>query len=127
METIYRALPGSRAVLCLKDKKDNSVRARFDYGENVDEIITNLFSPLDYQADVFHVAFKNNVDIRIEDTDEEIIRQKNPQWYGKNIDAKSFTIFPIMVKQSPIVLIYIDSPYNEPTLLTESQLGLLKT
>jgi hypothetical protein len=127
METIYRALPGSRVVLCLKDKATNSIRARFGYGESVEDIVTHFSIPLAYQADVFHVTFKKNVDIRIDDTADEKISQKIPDWYRQNINSKGFTIFPIIVKQSPIALIYIDSPSNDSISITDSQLGLLKT
>ena len=127
LETIYRALPGSRVVLCLKDKNTNAIRARLGYGEDVDEIVTNFSIPLAYQADVFHVAFKKNVDIRIDDTGDAKIRQKIPEWYRQNINSKSFAIFPIIIKHSPIALIYIDSPSNETISITDNQLGLLKT
>ena len=127
METIYRALSGSRVVLCLKDNKTNAIRARFGYGRDVEDIVAIFSIPLAYQADVFHIAFKNNVDIRIDDTGDEKIKQKIPDWYRKNINAKSFAIFPIMIKQSPIALIYIDNPDNESISITDNQLGLLKT
>jgi hypothetical protein len=73
------------------------------------------------------VAFKNNVDIQIDDTRDEKIRSKIPDWYHKNIAARSFTIFPIIIKQAPIALIYIDSANTESIKLTDNQLSLLKT
>jgi len=127
METIYRALPGSRVVFCLKDQEANAIRARFGYGDGVDDIVAHFSIPLAYQADVFHVAFKQNVDIRIDDTTDEKINEKIPGWYRQNINARSFAIFPIIIKHSPIALIYIDSPNNESISITDNQLGLLKT
>ena len=127
LETIYRAFGGSRVVLCLKDKKNASIRARFGYGEDVENIINHFSIPLQPQADVFHVSFNNNVDIRIDNTRDEKIRDKIPAWYHKNIGARSFTIFPIIVKQAPIALIYIDSANTESIAITDNQLSLLKT
>ncbi len=127
LETIYRALSGSRVVLCMKDKPSNSIRARFGYGENIDQVVKNLTIPLAYQADVFHIAFKNNQDIRIEDTRDENIKKRIPNWYHQNIGAKSFTIFPININHSPIALIYIDNAQGESISITDNQLGLLKT
>ncbi len=127
LETIYRAFGGARVVLCLKDKKTDSIRARFGYGDDVENIIDHFAIPLQAQSDVFHVAFKNNVDIRIDNTRDEKIRDRIPAWYHDNIAARSFTIFPIIVKQAPIAMIYIDSADAESINITDSQLGLLKT
>ena len=127
METIYRALEGSRVVLCLKDAKTASIRARFGYGDDIDAIVRNFSVPLAYHPDVFHIAFKNNVDIRIDDTQDPNIKAKIPDWYHSNINARSFTIFPIVVKHSPIALIYIDNGKDKPITISDTQLGLLKT
>jgi serine/threonine protein kinase len=127
METIYSAFNGSRVVLCLKDSKTGCIRARFGYGEDIEKFIDHFSLPLQDQSDVFHVALKNNVDIRIENTGDEKIRDRIPAWYHQNIAARSFTIFPILVNEAPIALIYIDSASAESIMITESQLGLIKT
>jgi serine/threonine protein kinase len=127
LETIYRALGGARVVLCLKDPQNACIRGRFGYGEDVDRVIEHFSIPLAAQSDVFHVAFKNNVDIRIEDSRDAKIRGKIPDWYHQNIAARSFTIFPIVISQKPIALIYIDSAGAETIKITDSQLSLLKT
>ena len=127
LETIFRAFPGSRVMLCLKDGKTSSIRGRFGYGEDINNIIDQFVIPLTYQNDVFHVAFKNNVDIRIDDTGDENIKEKIPGWYHENVGARSFTIFPIVIKNSPIALIYIDSAGDKPITINDEQLGLLKT
>jgi len=127
LETIYRAFSGSRVVLCLKDKNTNCISARFGYGENVDQVIDKFSIPMAYQADVFHIAFKNNQDIRIENTQEENIKKRIPDWYHRDIGASSFTIFPVNINHSPIALIYIDSSQGNPISVSDSQLGLIKT
>ncbi len=127
METIYSAFSGSRVVLCLKDSKADCIRARFGYGEDIEKFINHFSLPLQNQSDVFHVALKNNVDIRIENTSDEKIRDRIPAWYHQHIAAGSFTIFPILVNQAPIALIYIDSANAEPIVINENQLGLIKT
>ncbi|MCP3689201.1 MAG: HDOD domain-containing protein [Gammaproteobacteria bacterium] len=127
LETIYRALSGSRVVLCLKDKSGRMMSARFGYGESIEQVIDKFSIPLAYQADVFHIAFKNNQDIRIENTQEENIRSRIPDWYHRDIGAKSFTIFPIVIKHSPIALIYIDNAQGNSSSINDAQLSLLKT
>ena len=127
LETIYRALAGSRVILCLKDNKTGRIRARFGYGEDVDRLIEHFSVPLQGPPDVFQVALKKNVDIRIDDTRDKNIRQRLPDWYQQHIDAQSFTLFPIVIKNAPIALIYIDSAGSEPIAISDAQLGLLKT
>jgi hypothetical protein len=127
LETIYRALNGARVVLCLKDNKTASIRARFGYGEDIENVIDHFSVPLTGESDVFHVAFKNNVDIRIENTQDAKIRSKIPDWYHQHIAARSFTLFPIIIKGAPIALIYIDSANAQSINISDDQLSLLKT
>ncbi len=127
METIYSAFSGSRVVLCLKDSKTDCIRARFGHGENIEKFIDHFSLPLQNQSDVFQVALKNNVDIRIENTSDKKIYDRIPPWYHQNIAARSFTIFPILINEAPIALIYIDSVNTESIEITDNQLGLLKT
>ena len=127
LEIIYRALPGSRVVLGLKDGKTNCIRARFGYGTDVDRIVSNFSIPLSGQEDVFHISFKNNVDIHIENSLDKKFRQKIPRWYHENIGAKSFIIFPVIINDAPVAMIYIDSADGASISFTENQLGLLKT
>ncbi len=127
LETIYRAFDGVRVVLCLKDTDNKQIRARFGYGEDIESIIRHFAIPLAPQADVFHVAFNNNVDVRIENTRDENIRDKIPPWYHQHIGARSFTLFPIVIKDSPLALIYIDSAHQDGIRISDDQLSLLKT
>ncbi len=127
LETIYRAYSGSRVVLCLRDGKSNSIKARFGYGEDIENFISYFSIPLEGQSNVFHVAFKNNADIRIENTRDEKILDKIPTWYHRKIAAQGFTIFPIIIKDTPIALIYIDSANADSIEITDNQLSLLKT
>ena len=127
LETIFRALNGSRVLLCLRDKSSQTMTARFGYGENIEEVIKKFSIPLAYQADVFHIAFKKDQDIRIENTQDEKIKRRIPEWYHRDIGARSFTIFPISINKAPIALIYIDNAQSKSISVTDTQLGLLKT
>lgn len=126
LETIYRALEGSRVLLALKGR-DGYMNAKYGYGEGIDTLIQNFSVPLKYEADVFHVAFKNNVDIKIEDSKDAKIRNKIPLWFHNKIGSKSFIIFPIVIKHSPVALIYIDGENKKSIKISDSQLSLLKT
>jgi len=127
METIYRALPGTRVLLGLRDKPSNSIKGKFGYGEDLEKLLKDFQIPLAYQSDVFHIAFKNNVDIKIDDAQDAKIRDKIPPWYQRNINSKSFILFPIVIKHSPIAVIYVDSTQSHCLSISDTQLGLLKT
>jgi len=127
LETIYRALPGSRVLLGLRDKASNSIKARFGHGDELEKLIKSFQIPLAYEPDVFHIAFKNNVDIKIEDTLDSKIKDKIPAWFHNKIGSKSFVVFPIVIKHSPIAIIYIDSTQSKCISISDNQLGLLKT
>lgn len=126
LETIYRALDGSRVLLCLKGR-DGYMSAKFGYGDEIESAIKNFSIPLKYEPDVFHVAFKNNVDIKIEDSNDPKIKNKIPMWYHKKIGSKSFIIFPILIKKLPVALIYIDGANKKAVKINDTQLSLLKT
>ena len=127
LETIHRAYDGVRVALCLKDKNSGDIRARFGYGDDVQLLIEHFVVPRKRQADVFRAALDNNVDIRIENSADAKIRDKIPAWYHEQVGARCFTIFPIVVRGTPLALIYIDSAQARPVRISDEQLGLLKT
>ncbi len=127
LETVYRAFDGVRVVLCLKDGKSGEIRARFGYGDDVQQLIECFAIPRQSQPDVFRAALVNNVDIRIEDSADAKIRDKLPGWYHERVGARCFTIFPVVVRDTPLALIYIDSARQRPVRISGEQLGLLKT
>lgn len=127
LETIYRALSGSRVLLGLRNKANNTIEGKYGYGENIDDLIRHFAIPLTYQADVFHVAFKNNVDIKIDDAEDEKIKEKIPTWYQRKIGSKFFILFPVVIKHSPVAVIYIDSCNGASINISDNQLSLLKT
>ena len=127
LETIYRAMPGTRVLLGLRNKVSNRIEGKFGYGEDVDNLIRHFSIPLAYQADVFHIAFKNNVDIKIDDSKDDKIKEKIPDWYHQKVGSKFFIIFPIVIKHSPVAVIYIDSCESQSITISDNQLSLLKT
>ena len=127
LETIYRALPGSRVLLGLRNQATNAIDGKFGYGEDIEQLIANFAIPLVYQPDVFHIAFKNNVDIKIDNAEDQKIMDKIPQWYRRKIGSRFFLLFPIVIKHSPVAIIYIDSCDATTLAINDHQLSLLKT
>ena len=68
---MYRGIGFTRVLLCVRDASTNSLKGRFGFGANVDEIIRKGFAiPISGSRDVFQAAIATGADILIEDADE---------------------------------------------------------
>ncbi|PLY17224.1 MAG: hypothetical protein C0631_01485 [Sedimenticola sp.] len=108
LETIYRAMSFSRVVLCLQDVTRKNYSARLGFGREIEHFIESFHFPRSYSPDVFHAALKNGVDVYIANTQDHRISSDIPAWYKTLSTAGSFAVFPLVIKQSPIGLIYAD-------------------
>jgi serine/threonine protein kinase len=126
METMYTSIGFSRVILCLKDARQNLMVARSGFGPDSSEIVKAFKFPMAFAPDVFHVSLKNNVDIIIEDIDDPKIEARIPEWYRKAVPAHTFVLFPVVLKNNPIALIYADKPKAGDIKLPEQELNLLR-
>jgi hypothetical protein len=126
METMYTSIGFSRVLLCIKDARQNMMSARSGFGPDTTEVIKHFKFPMAFAPDVFHVCLKNNVDIIIEDIDDPKIQTRIPAWYRQSVPAHTFVLFPIVLKNNPVALIYADKPKAGDIKLPEQELGLLR-
>lgn len=126
LETMYTSIGFTRVLLCLKDARQNMMIARSGFGPDANEVVKTFRFPMVFTPDVFHVSLKNNVDIIIEDIDDPKIQARIPEWYRKTVKANTFVLFPIVIKNNPIALIYADKPRAGDIKLPEQELGLLR-
>ncbi|MCW8945810.1 MAG: HDOD domain-containing protein [Sedimenticola sp.] len=126
LETIYRALAFDRVVLCLQDRATNQIKAKLGFGNDIENFINRFHFPRQYSADVFHASLKNGVDLAISNAHDKKIEADLPEWYKKIANAGSFLIFPLVVKQTPLGLIYADHTQPNGVTLTAKQLNLIK-
>ncbi len=126
METMYTSIGFSRVILCLKDARQNLMVAKSGFGPDSGQIVKNFKFPIAFAPDVFHVSLKNNVDIIIEDIDDPKIAARIPEWYRKAAPAHTFVLFPVVLKNNPIALIYADKPKAGDIKLPEQELNLLR-
>jgi hypothetical protein len=128
LETMYRAVGFSRVLLCIRDPSQQALRARFGFGADVDQIIKRGFNvPLAPTRDAFYAALGQGADIYIDDVDGATIRDHIPAWYRSLVPARSLLLFPILIKDKPVGLLYADSDSPGAIHLGSSELSLLKT
>ena len=125
METIFTSFNFHRVMFCFINKGRTSISARFGFGPNVEEII-NRFSIPNGGEDIFNLSLKQAKDLIIEDTSSDEAINLLPSWYREKYTKKSMLVYPIVVKNIPIGLLYIDS--IAPISVTdEPRLGPIKT
>jgi len=126
LETMYRAMGFRRVLLCLKDARANQMAGRFGFGPDTQEIARQFRFPLTYSADVFHLATAKGVDIIIADIDDPRIAERVPEWYRRLTTTRTFVLFPLNIKGSPVALIYCDKERAGSIAIPEKELSLLK-
>lgn len=125
METIYTSFSFHRVMFCFINKGRTSINARFGFGPDVESII-NRFSIPNGGEDIFNLSLKQAKDLIVEDTSSKEAENLIPRWYKDKYAKKSMLVFPIVVKNIPLGILYIDSiaPF---TVADEPRLGPVKT
>ena len=127
LETMYTSMGFEHVIFCIKDGRQNAMCGKFGFGDGVQEQLKAIRFSMVEQPDVFHVALKNNADILITDVDDPKIATRIPQWYRQAMRAKTFVLFPIVIKGKPVGLIYADRPNPNDIKIPEKELSLLKS
>ncbi|MBW8328460.1 MAG: HDOD domain-containing protein [Thiobacillus sp.] len=127
LEAMYTGMGFAHVVLCIKDGRQNRMCGKFGFGDDVQGLVRAFDFPMTGQPDVFLVALQNNADILITDIDDPKIATRIPAWYRQHVPARTFVLFPVLVKGKPIGLIYADRPQPGDITIPEKELSLLKS
>lgn len=127
LETMFRGMGFQRVLLGLREAASNSIVGRFGFGPDAAHAAARLRFSLAPSADVFHLAMSRGVDLLISDVNEEKISARIPEWYRKNLAAGTFMLFPLVVKDKPVALIYADKAQPGSIAVGEEELALLRT
>jgi len=125
METVFTSFNFHRVMFCFINKGRTSINARFGFGPNIEEII-NRFSLPNGGDDIFNLSLKQAKDLIIEDTNSDDAVKLIPRWYREKYTKKSLLVYPIIVKNIPVGLLYIDS-IAPVSVADEARLGPVKT
>jgi serine/threonine protein kinase len=127
IETIYRAFAYEHVILALHDRNKKEYCAKMGFGSNVEKIIMQFHFPAKFSSNVFHAAINNDADLYIEDATDKKIRGNIPEWHKQLLKSGSFFIFPLVVNQRPLGLIYADHTKPNGVSLSKKELNLVKT
>jgi hypothetical protein len=127
LETMYRAKGFKRVILCVRDARNNTMLGRFGFGPDAPEITKRFNFPLTFAPDIFHAALSKGVDILISDTGDLKISSRIPEWYRRGVNAGTFVIFPLCIKNNPVAMIYADCDNAGEIVIPEKELSLLRT
>ncbi len=127
LEAMYTGMGFGHVLLCIKDGRRNAMCGKFGFGDGAQDLVRIFDFSLAGQPDVFLVALQNNADILITDIDDAKIAMRIPAWYRQHVPARTFVLFPVVVKGKPIGLIYADRPQAGDIAIPEKELSLLKS
>jgi serine/threonine protein kinase len=128
LEIMFRGFEFTRVLLFFRNPKDDTLRARFGFGEGVDEILScGLALAANGGDDIFQIAASRGVDLFVEDIDSAQIRDQIPAWYRETIGSKSACLLPIVVSGKTIGLLYGDKHKPGRLKFGRDEPSLLKT
>jgi eukaryotic-like serine/threonine-protein kinase len=125
LETMHRGLNFHRVILCIMDNKNKRMTARFALGSVSQQIIDRFWFDVGQYPDVFNTAVTKNLDMIINDTDDQTIKDRIPKWYRSLIGLSSFVICPIVVKDKPIGIFYADK-ITQGNILSDNEINYMK-
>jgi transcriptional regulator with GAF, ATPase, and Fis domain len=128
LETMYRALEFDRIIFCMRDPKTEMMSGRFGLGQGVEAHVKGFKTHLKAATpDLFGVVCLKGADTMITDATEPRIVQRLPAWYAKSLNAPTFLLLPLQIKNAPFGLIYADKVQHGSLELDEKELALLRT
>jgi HD-like signal output (HDOD) protein len=127
LETMYRGMGFSRTMIFIRDPRTSTMRARFGFGAGVEKLIPQCSFALAFEPDVFHVALEKGLDIVIENTQADNVAQRIPLWHRQVLNARSFLLLPVVLKNQAAGLLYADSGADDGISINSEQLDLLRT
>ena len=80
----------------------------------------------DGKKDIFDVALTRGADILISDIRDPKISGHIPEWFGKTVAAETFILFPLVIKNAPVGLIYADKQRAGELVIPENVLSMLR-
>jgi len=125
LETMYRGFQFDHVLFAMKDTTHTTMIARFGLGADIDRVIKHFRFSICASSDIFNIAISKAKGIVIDDANAPNIIRSLPEWYRHAIAAPSFLVYPIIVKDICIGIIYADRK-TKGSMLSETQLKYME-
>lgn len=130
LSTMHAALGLQRIVLCLRDARSERMIGRLGLGLGQADagrlFAIALREPPGAPVDLFAAVCRKGVDTVITDATREGMAARLPAWYIASLNAPSFLLLPLMLRQTPFGLIYADAARPGAVAPHEKELALLR-
>ena len=128
LETMFRAMGFQNIVFCMLDARTDTLTGRFGLGDGVEPVVKAFSVKISATApDLFTAVCVRGADTLISDAAEPRIADRLPAWYRKSVNAPTFLLLPLTVKNKPFGLIYADKREKSALALGDKELALLRT
>ncbi len=125
-ELLYRSECFDNVIICTRDPGGKVMASRFGHGRQAGRLRQVFRIPLSFAPDVFHAVIDKGVDVMISDTTAGNIRSRIPDWYVRQVGAKSFLLLPMTLAKKTIALIYADRSSGAMEISPQT-MGLIKS
>ncbi len=127
LETMYRAMGFEHVLLCIRDARTNRMVARFGFGPRIAETIKRFQFDMADTGNIFSVSLARGADMLISDASDPKIAERLPRWHREGLGAKTFAVFPLVLRSQAVAMIYADAPKAGDIVISDNELGLLRT
>jgi GAF domain-containing protein len=130
LETMHRALGLQRVVFCLRDPRTEMLTGRMALGLGGQGACKPFSIPLRDRpgtaVDLFSAICRKGADTLITDSHRGGLADRLPAWYLQQVNAPSFLLLPLMMRNAPFGLIYADAATPGGLAPQEKELSLLR-
>jgi serine/threonine protein kinase len=127
LETMYRAHGFQRVIFCLRDARTGVLTGRFGLGADAERVAAAFKLQLTGATDLFAAVCAKGADTLIHDATAGNIATRLPPWFKTGIDAPTFLLLPLTLRNAPLGLIYADKAQPNAIVVNERELSLLRT
>ncbi|WP_018871918.1 HDOD domain-containing protein [Thioalkalivibrio sp. ALJ16] len=108
LENLYRTLKLERVMLMLADREHRVLVAHTAFGRDAETLSGRLRLELSGKGDILSLAMDQQKDLVISDSHEASISRYIPDSFRQALDARSFLLLPLAVRQHCVGLLYLE-------------------
>lgn len=127
LEVIFRAMNFHQVIFCIKNMSTLQIEGRYGLGPDVQSVLPSFKFLLGGKEDIFNFALSEGSDLIVPDIKDKKVENFIPPWYARMISAQTFVVLPLLIRQTPIGLIYMDKLKADGIVITPARLNHMRT